>query len=331
MSMTVRAKAPLATFALLTTCIYAVAVSVSRMRALEHPEVVALGLMFDLLVTVPLAYYLLAVRRGGWSPLTLGIVVSLSFAGATLVFPGERALLGRLFQIVSIPAELGIVTWVAVRTWRSVRRGGRAGADDLPERLRNVARDVLPLRRVADAISFEMTILTYALFAWRRRPHAPADQDAFSYHQKSGYGAIVFALMIITLAEAVPIHILVTRWSPLAAWVLTALSAYGIFWFLADWRATRLRPHLLDEDALQIRTGLRWSVRIPRERIAALHTKLPPGAGPVLRAALPGASQLWLELDEPVSAEGPYGIERRARWIAVAVDDRERFRQALGR
>lgn len=68
--MTARAKAPLATFALLTTCIYAVAVSVARMSALKHPDLVKMGLMFDLLVTVPLAFYLLAVRRSGWSPLT---------------------------------------------------------------------------------------------------------------------------------------------------------------------------------------------------------------------------------------------------------------------
>ena len=62
--MTARAKAPLLTFAFLTTLIYAVAVSVSRMPYLEHPDAVKLGLMFDLLVTIPLAFYLLAVRRG---------------------------------------------------------------------------------------------------------------------------------------------------------------------------------------------------------------------------------------------------------------------------
>lgn len=325
--MTTRAKAPLATFALLTTGIYAVAVSVSRMPALREPDLVAMGLIFDLLVTVPLAYYLLAVRRGGVPAITLTAVLTASFVGATLVFPGQRALLGRLFEIVSIPAEIGLVAWIGVRTRRALRNA--TGEDDLPERLRNVARDVLPLRRAADAIACEMTVLVYALFAWKRRPHTPAEQEAFHYHAKSGYGAIVFALAVITLGEMIPIHILVDRWSPMAAWILTMLSAYGMLWFLADWRATRLRPHLLDEDALRIRTGLRWKVHIPRERIAAVHTKLPPGAGPVLRAALFGASPLWIELTEPVTAEGPYGIERCTRWIAVSVDDRERFRQAL--
>ncbi|HKV12818.1 MAG TPA: hypothetical protein VJ725_32035, partial [Thermoanaerobaculia bacterium] len=310
--MTARAKAPLATFAFLTTCIYAVAVSVSRMSALEHPDVVKLGLMFDLLVTVPLAFYLLAVRRGGVPAITLTAVLSASFAGAALVFPGERALLGRLFEIVSIPAEIGLVAWIGIRTRRALRNA--AGEDDLLERLRAVAREVFPIRRAADAISFEMTVLFYALFAWRRRPHAPADREAFAYHEKSGYGAIVFALSIVVLAETIPIHILVTRWSPMVAWVLTVLSLYSLFWFLADWRATRLRPHLLDEEALQIRTGLRWSVRIPRERIAGLHTKLPKGAGPTLRGALPGGNPLWIELTEPIIAQGPYGLEKRARW-----------------
>lgn len=330
--MTYRAKAPLATFALFATGIYALVLTFARIRPalVQSSDAIAVGLMLDLLLVIPLAFYLLAVRRGGWPPVTLGLVLSLSFTGAALVLPGERELLGRLFWIVSIPAELGIVAWIVVRTRRSLQSAGPAGADDLPERLRAVARDVLPVHRAADAIAFEMAVLAYALLAWRRQPHAPAGREVFPHHCKSGYGAIVFALMVVTLAEAVPIHILVTRWSPGVAWGLTVLSAYGMLWFLADWRAARLRPHLLDADELQIRAGLRWSVRIPRERIAALHKKLPQGAGPTLRTALPvGAGPVWLELTEPVTAEGPYGIERRARWIAVAVDDPESFRRAL--
>ena len=36
-------------------------------------------------------------------------------------------------------------------------------------------------------------------------------------------------------------------------------------------RAARLRPVVLEAEALWVRTGLRWSVRIPRERIVAVH------------------------------------------------------------
>jgi hypothetical protein len=197
------------------------------------------------------------------------------------------------------------------------------------DRLRKVAREILPLRGAAEAIGFEMAVVYYSLFAWRRRrpPLDPATR-VFTYHRTNGYGALGFALLIVTLAEAIPVHLLVTRWSPRGAWLLTALAAYGMLWFLADYRATRLRPILLDGDTLCLRTGLRWTVRIPRSHIVALHKKAPK-TEPFIRATLPSTTPLWIELSEPVTAQGPYGKEKTARWIAVAVDEAQAFREAL--
>jgi hypothetical protein len=326
--MTRRAHLPLLAFALLATGIYAAEVSILRMRPLwGRPDLVALGVMLDLIVMVPLVYWFLAVRRGGWPWATLIPVVLLGILGAALMLPHHHGLLGKLLEALAIPYEIGLVTWISVRTWRAVRRGG--GDGDTLERLRTVAGEVLPARRVAEAIAFEMAVLYYALFSWRRQPAEVPGTEPFTYHRKSGYGAIVFAILIMMAAEGIPTHILVMRWSPVAAWVLTFLTAYGTVWFLADWRATRLRPMLLGPDELRLRVGLRWTMTIPRDRIAAVYKKRPPGSEPYLRASLPGTTPLWIELTEPVTARGPYGIQKRARWISLNVDDPERFRQAL--
>jgi hypothetical protein len=323
-----QARWPLFTFAFLATGIYAVAVTMMRMRpSLHRPEAVSAGLLIDLLVVVPLAYYLLAVRRAGWPARTLIPLFLLSLTGAALVLPDQREMLKRLSEILSTPAELGLLTWIAVRTVRSVRSTSGQGTVDMLDRLRTVAREILPMRRVADAIGYEMSVLYYSLFAPRRPRHSPAAQ-VFTYHRKSGYGALVFALLIVTLGEAIPVHILVLRWSPQAAWLLTALTLYSMLWFLADYRAMRLRPILLDEETLCLRTGLRWTVRIPRAHIAAIHSK-PPKSEPTLRTALPMTKPLWIELTEPVTAQGPYGIEKRGRWISVTVDEVADFRAAI--
>jgi hypothetical protein len=323
-----RARLPLTTFALVAACVYAADLSIARMRAsLDRPELVTLGILADLVVVVPLAWYLLAVRWGGLRKLSLVPVVLASVAGAALALPQDRALLGQFLEALAVPYEIGLFGWIALRVWRSSRRS--RGTDDMAERLREVAREVLPVRRAADMLAFEIAVLYYSLFSWRARPRVAPGGEAFTYHRKSAYGALLFALGMVTLAEVAPVHILLTRWSAVAAWVVSGLSVYGMLWFVADWRAARLRPVLLDEDALWIRTGLRWSARIPRERIAGVHRKLPPGAGPSLRAALPGASPLWIELTEIVSVTGPYSIERRARWIGVAVDDAERFQASV--
>ncbi len=235
----------------------------------------------------------------------------------------------QVFEVLVAPAEIGLVTWISVKAWRAVRRQ-KGGDGDTLERLRSVAGEVLPVRRVAEIVAFEIAVLYYALFSWRRPvPESPRMAEAFTYHRKSGYGAIVFAILVMMAAEGIPVHILVLRWSAVTAWILTILTAYGMVWFIGDWRAARLRPILLDADELQLRVGLRWTATIPRDQIAAIHRKRPSGSEPYLRASLPGTTPLWIELTEPITANGPYGIKKRARWISLNVDDPERFHQAL--
>lgn len=326
-----QARWPFLSFGLIATAIYGTAITMERMRAVLHrPEAVSLGLLVDLLVVVPLAFYLLAVRRAGWPARTLIPLFLFSLTGAAWVLPEQREMLKRLSEILSIPAEIGLVAWISVRTARSLKATRGEGTDDMLERLRQVAREILPLRAVSEAIAFEMAVVYFSLFAWRRRPHAPSGARVFSYHRTSGYGALGFAFLIVTLAEAIPVHLLVTRWSPRGAWLLTVLAAYGLLWFLADYRATRLRPILLDEEDLTIRTGLRWTVRIPRAHIVAIHKK-GPQSELFIRAALPAMTPLWIELAEPVTAQGPYGKEKRAQWISLGVDDAKAFREALDR
>jgi hypothetical protein len=324
-----QARLPFLSFGLVATAIYAAAITMEkRMPELRQPELVSLGVLVDLLVVVPLAFYLLAVRRAGWPARTLIPLFLFSLTGAAWVLPEQREMLKRLSEILSIPAEIGLVAWIATRTARSLKSTRDAGTEDMLERLRQVAREILPARAVAEAIAFEMAVVYFSLFAWRRRPQSPPTAQVFTYHRTSGYGALGFAFLIMTLAEAIPVHLLVTRWSPRGAWLLTALAAYGLLWFLADYRATRLRPILLDAETLCIRTGLRWTLRIPRAHIIAIHRKAPKSEA-FIRAALPLMTPLWIELSEPVTAQGPYGKLKTARWISVAVDDAQAFREAV--
>jgi hypothetical protein len=324
-----QARLPFLSFGLIATTIYAVAITMERrLPELRQPELVSLGVLVDLLVVVPLAFYLLAVRRAGWPARTLLPLFLFSLTGAAWVLPEQREMLKRLSEVLSIPTEIGLVSWITVRTVRSLKTTRDVGTDDMLERLRQVAREILPWRGAAEAIAFEMAVVYFSLFAWRRRPQSPAGARVFTYHRTSGYGALGFAFLVVTLAEAIPVHLLVSRWSSRGAWLLTALAGYGLLWFLADYRATRLRPILLDEETLIIRTGLRWTVRIPRANIVEVHKRAPKSEG-FIRAALPTMTPLWIELIEPVTARGPYGKEKQARWISVGVDDAKAFREAV--
>lgn len=124
-------------------------------------------------------------------------------------------------------------------------------------------------------------------------------------------------------------HLLLARWSETAAWGLTLLTLYGALWLVADYRASLLRPVLLTSEVLWVRTGLRWSVQVPRAQIARVQRTRPPEAEPVLQAVLFGSPTLWVQLREPAVAHGLYGLTRTVRWVALAVDAPDLLTAAL--
>ena len=327
---------PVASFGLLLLAIYTTALLLpgSPLFA-RNPDVATLGLTFDLTLTVPLLFYLLVVRPVRLPPAALVPAVVLSFVGAALVLPPDRQHYLHLGRVLVAPAEL-LLAGLAVRRVRRAVRESRAAAEsvDVVEVIRHAVRSGIPLARVADAVTSEVAILYYALFSWRTQPVVGARDLAFTYHRKSGYVGLLGTLAGVTVVEAAAVHLLVQGWSRTAAWVLTALSLYGLLWLLGFLQAVRLRPVLLAPDALHLRVGLRWSARIPYERIARV---APAGiaapdrrAAGYLHAALLGAPRLLLDLDEPVEVEGLYGLAKRGvSRVGVTVDDHAVFMAEL--
>jgi hypothetical protein len=181
-------------------------------------------------------------------------------------------------------------------------------------------------------LAYEMSVIYYGLFSWRDRP-AVGPGRAFSYHRAGSYGAIVFALLMVSACEIVAMHVAVSFASSAAAWLVTALGLYGVVWILGDYQAVRLRPLMVGADGLVVRLGLRWSVSIPRDAIAAISpAPKPPRARRApghLHAALVAPPQWQVTLREPLLARGPYGITKRVTTVALAADDRAGLRQAL--
>lgn len=327
---------PVAAFGLLLAAIYAAELLVVGPRLLPaRPELGAGAITFDLVVAVPVLFYLLVVRTMRLPAVTLVPVFLASLFGATLVLPEEHRryldLLGRLV----VPAELLLLGYVALR----IRRGGpapAAGRGDVLDRLRAVLRRLLPSPLAANAVAHEAALLGYALLAWRARPDVREGELGFSSHRRNGYGGVLAAAALMVGVETVAVHLLVERWSATAAWALTALSLYGLVWLLGHFQAVRLRPVLLAPDALHVRIGLLWSVRVPYGEVASMGAA---GAGSparrapgYLHAVTLGPARLLVELREPVPVDGLYGyVKRGVRRIGLAVDDRERFRAELER
>lgn len=240
---------------------------------------------------------------------------------------------------LAIPLELALVLYVGrrvvlARRHQALHGGSGRAAADLLERLRAILSEALPFPRLGEVVADEMATLYYGLFSWWRREEEPGP-DVFSYHRKSGYGAVLGALLMVCAFEALGVHFLLQRWSPAAAWIFTILTLYGMIWMVGDARAQRLRPILLADGVLHVRIGLRWTLPVPLAAVAevadarTVRPPLPRRAPEYLRATVLGAPQLLLVLREPLTAQGPYGIRRTATRVGLGVDEPDRLRAAL--
>ena len=313
-----------------------IAASFGVIRAIEagyRPEILADALTLDLLVTVPLAYWFLAVRGAGWPRVTVVPVFVLSVAATRLVPALEAGRLLPWLEWVAIPAELLLLTIVARRAIAMSRALARGEGDDALESLRRAALELVEAPRAAEIIAYEAAVLWYALAGGGRRSTFPG-AESFGVRRKSGYGPVLIAILFALVAEGIAIHLFVRHWSAVAAWILTILTAYAAVWLLGDFRALGRRAIALTADELIIRVGLRWTLRVPLDGIRAVRavagsagTRVPDH----LRAVILGGERQVVELDAPLEATGFYGIRRSVRSIGLSVDDPERFLEVLER
>ncbi len=328
--MSLRLSWPLAAFLAFATAAYLVGafVVVPALASVPSPDVLAAALAVDLAVLVPLAWAGVIHTRGGrWA--TLAPVVGLSALGAWLVLPPDHH--GVLAPLVSVLplVEVGVLAAVVVTLIRHLRAGRSETAPehDVLGRIQSATARILGEGAASRAAAYEIAVLRYAL-----GPRVAPEADGFAYRRSSGYGALLAGVAIAGLVELVGGHLLVRHlWGDVAALVHLGLSGYALLWLAGDWRALGARPVALRDGVLRVRCGLRWSVDVPVGAIASVHhVRGPlPTDRPLLDASVLRNARLLLDLREPVVADGPYGLRREIERVAFAVDEPDRFLDAL--
>jgi len=297
-----------ALFALVSMTIAVAAVIVFRSAAYaRHPELLAWAFTFDLTLTIPLLYTLFIVRGGRARAITIAPVFVVCVAAAARIVPADQQHF--LHELRWIAAPLDVVSvWLVARR---LARGSGTG--------------VAIIDRV---MASEIAILRYGLCSWRTK--AP---DGYTVHKESGWGAVVGCLLLVIAAESLGMHVLVQHWSVRAAWIVTAIDAYGALWLLGDYHALRLRPTTIEEGVLHLRYGLRWSADVPLANIAALEpVRSEWKRDGVLKIAMFDEPKLRIALHAPVRAIGFGGLwTREIDAIAIRPDHAEAFEAELRR
>jgi hypothetical protein len=328
---TVQLPAPQLWFLTIATGIYAAAlVIVGQLSHLETgADAVAIALTFDLVIVVPVAFYALVVRRQRWPIVTLAPVFLLSLLAASRILPTDQQQTLRGLQALAVPIELGLLSWIAWRATRAVRSArSDVGLDPL-ERMHRAAMELTHNERAAAILATEVAVFYSLIGSWRARPHVPAGTVSFTHHRRSGHAGMVFAFILVMAVEGLAVHLLLQSWSPLAAWIFTIVNAYGALWLIADYRMTVLRPILVSDNSVIIRAGLRCTMRVSLERVAAVGRVKPDVGKDTVNLTFLSTPTHWLTLTEPIEAEGPYSFRRRVRAIGFAPDAADDFDRLL--
>ena len=308
-------------FAGLAGLIFAVEIWISRVAlpTAQDPEILTLAIAADFLLIVPALYYFLEVRGNGRPKSGLIPVTLLSAGAATWILApaldlGISPTLPALFFVI-----LATIFSIITPTLRFLKAQNEEEAD-LARAIQIQTRRWITHRATADALGSELAVLGYALTPARSR----TPSRGFTYHRKSAAAAFTWVVLLIIAAETIPMHLLIGRWSETAAWIFTSLGIYSGIWLLGDMRAMKRRPTRTDSEALRLRFGTRWSIDIPWQRIQAI---VPIRGGDIdgdqtLSLVPMGAgANLELVLDEPMDAEGPYGLKKSCSRILLYVDE----------
>ncbi len=299
----------------------------------QNPAMLAMAASFDLTVGVTAAYWFLVVRPGHAALRSALPVFIASVAAAALTLPVGYRYLVRDIRYLGIPVELAVMALIIVGVRRTHQQLAAAGAElDVPERIRAALGGSSMRSRIADIMAMEAGLLFYAVASWRRKPFVPVGARAFSYHKASAFAAVLYTLVFASVVEACAVHFLLRAIAPRLALAVLAVSVFGAVWLLGFARSVQLRPVLVTRDYLRVRTGVQWSLDIPRDQIAKIEygrVKAPAKGTPGYLRAVLGTPNVLLDLREPLTAHGPYGMTRVVQRVGLVIDDLKGLESAL--
>ena len=153
---------------------------------------------------------------------------------------------------------------------------------------------------------------------------------SFPLAEASGYGLFTNFFIVALICEAVPMHLLLSRWSHVVAWISSAAAGYGVVWMIRLRRSIDLQPIQIDDYRVVLQVGFLCRLEFPREHIVSCR-RINAGSAPhrkesgYLALVVINEPQWLIELAEPTIAHGLYGRQKSVTRIGVAVDDADGF------
>lgn len=308
--------------------VYACAIAIAGSGLMhEAPGTLSLAIALDLTVTAGVVAYLVLVRPGIVPRAVLAPLLLAGLLTASWLVPEGQERVVTALGLAWGALEMALILVVATRIGRVVRvtRAARRRGLHLARALAEGLTAALGHARVAEILAQEAVAVYHGLLGWLRRAPRVDGKTSFSHHREHPWGAAVFGLSVITLGEGLAVHVLLAKWSPVAAIIATALHAYTLLWLLGDYQSMRHSPIVLDarERALRIAIGLRLHLDVSLDDIEWIGTdasQIDTTTRDHLRGTVMGDPNVLVRFRAPQTATMLFGRERACATLDLRVD-----------
>ncbi|GGK57798.1 MULTISPECIES: hypothetical protein [Flavobacteriaceae] len=299
-----------------------------------NPNYLAIGIIFDLLFTVPFLYFLL-IRKSDIPKTTVVPFLILGVIISSAILPSENQQYLNRFKVWILPIiELSILSYVIYNVRKVIKdyKQKKEYSFDFFTTLKNTCYEMLPKNVVIPVVT-EIAVFYYGFIYWKKRE---LKENEFSYHKNSGTISLLIAIICIVTIETFVLHILLTKWSNLAAWILTFLSIYSgiqIFGFL---KSMSKRPISIENNKLFIRYGIMTETTIDLKniiciKISSKDIELDNETRKLSFLGELESHNVIIHLKKEYELIGLYGVKRKYKNLAIYVDDKVDFKNHISK
>jgi len=295
----------------------------------EAQSQLSIAILLDLVITIPIVYYLI-IRNSKIPNFTIvySIVIGLVVAG--YIIPEENQELLSKVKLFAIPAiEVGILSLLIYKirnlrkTYTNINQN-----EDFYDRLLIACNAVFP-GRVGKVLATEVAVFYY-LFAGKQKKKSLT--NGYTYFKKSGIRTTIGVFLMLILTETIIVHVLVEKWNPNVAWVLTFIGTYTMFQIISILISMSKRLINIDHesDTLILRYGFGCQTSIPfsmidrieksKKSVSDLENYISLSLFDIL-----DSNNLIIHLKGENILYKIYGIEKKYKSISLFVDDIDQF------
>jgi hypothetical protein len=261
--------------------------------------------------------------------------LALGFILCYFLIPREHHKMLEVLQTSVLPiVELGILSLVgykAICYARILKKQGAKRPDGLSAIREAIQNSGLP-PTLTGFLTTELSVFYYALWVWN--PSERSDME-YSMYRESGQIAVCFGLMMVLAGETVVLHHLLTPNYTVLAWVLTILSIYSAFYFLAHLKALWLRPTVITSEGIWFKNGLLGETRVAFESIEkverspSIPANMMASVGGLGLKNPPDTINTLVYFSSPQIIRKPYGQKKAFHILGIYIDRPAEFEKTV--